>query len=111
MFLVPHGPTLLPGCPTTVIADKIKHIHFQKENKSLFLPTISVLPLCSQSLEPFKPLAKQIIPGVSEWVMVLYSTPLRSEMVCFLDLVSSPRLRSGHLRCVSGSLISVGDAV
>ncbi len=41
----------------------------------------------------------------------VYSMPLRSEMVCFLDLVSRPRFRSGHLRCVSGSLIYAGDAV
>ncbi len=32
-----------------LIVDKIKHIHFQKESKNLFLPTISILPLCSQS--------------------------------------------------------------
>ncbi len=44
-------------CPTAVIADKIKHIHFQKESKNLFLPTISVLNLCSQSAQPFQPLA------------------------------------------------------
>ncbi len=42
---------------TTAIADKIKHIHFQKESKNLFLPTISILPLCSQSAQPFQPLA------------------------------------------------------
>ncbi len=100
VFLVPHRPTLFARVSDHCDSGQNKHIHFQKENKSLFLPTISVLPLCSQSLEPFQPLAKQIIPGVSEWVMVLYSTPLRSEMVCFLDLVSRPRLRSGHLRCV-----------
>ncbi len=74
VLLVPHGPTLAPGRPTTVIADKIKHIHFQKESKYPPLPTISVLPLCSQSLEPFQSLATraeawQAIPGVSEWVM------------------------------------------
>ncbi len=69
VFLVPHGPTLVPGCPTAVIADKIKRIHFQKESKRLFLPTISVLPLCSQSVQPFQPFAWQAIPGVSEWVM------------------------------------------
>ncbi len=57
VFLVPHGPTLAPGCLTAVIADKIKHIHFQKESKCPFLPTISVLPLCSQSLKLFQPLA------------------------------------------------------
>ncbi len=44
-------------CPTAVIADKIKHIHFQKETKNHFLPTISVLNLCSQSAQPFQPLA------------------------------------------------------
>ncbi len=47
---------------------KIKHIHF--------LPTISVPPLCSQSSQPFKPLATraeawQAIPGVSAWVMTM----------------------------------------
>ncbi len=45
VFLVPHGPTIAPRCPTAVIVDKIKHIHFQKESKNLFLPTISFLPL------------------------------------------------------------------
>ncbi len=74
MFLVPHGPTLAPGRPTAVIADKIKHIQIQKESKYPLLPTISVLPLCSQSLEPIQPLATraeawQAIPGVSEWIM------------------------------------------
>ncbi len=57
VFLVPHGPTIVPRCLTAVIADKIKHLHFHKESKSIFLPTISVLPLCSQSLHLFQPLA------------------------------------------------------
>ncbi len=35
---------------------------------------------------------------------------LRSEMGHFLDFVSRPRLRRGHLRCVKGSFISAGDA-
>ncbi len=70
VFFIPHGP----GCLTAEIVEKIKRIHFQKESKSLFLPTISILLLCSQSLEPFQPLATrakawQAIPGVSEWVM------------------------------------------
>ncbi len=61
-----------------MIADKIKCIHFQKESKYPLLPTISVLPLCSQSLELFQPLstwaeAWQAIPGVSEWVMAIIS--------------------------------------
>ncbi len=52
-------PPLNAGCRgsvflvTAAIADKIKHIHFQKESKNIFLPTISVLPLCSQSAQPF----------------------------------------------------------
>ncbi len=29
----PHGPTIAPSCPTAVIADKIKHTHFQKESE------------------------------------------------------------------------------
>ncbi len=74
VFLVPHGPTIAPKCPTTVIANKIKHIHFQKESKSIFLPTISVLPLYSQSLQQFQPPATrteawQAMPGVSAWIM------------------------------------------
>ncbi len=73
-LLVPHGPTLVPGRPTAVIADKIKHINLKKESKYPLLPTISVLPLCSHSLELFQPLATwaeawRAIPGVSEWVM------------------------------------------
>ncbi len=69
VFMDPHGPTIAPMCPTAVTADKIKHIHFQKESKNLFLPTISVLPLCSQSAQPFQPFATQAIPVVSTCVM------------------------------------------
>ncbi len=36
VFMYPHGPTIEPRCPTAVIADKIKHTHFQKESKNLF---------------------------------------------------------------------------
>ncbi len=77
VLLVHHGPTLCqPGHPTAVIADKIKHIYLQKESKYTLLPNTSVLPLCSQSLELFQPLAKwaeawQAIPSVSEWVMAM----------------------------------------
>ncbi len=49
--------TKVSGCPNAVIADKIKHKHFQKESKLPFLPPISVLPLCSQSAQPFQPLS------------------------------------------------------
>ncbi len=74
VFLVLHGPNIASRSPTAVTADKIKHIDFQKERKNIFLPTISVIPLCSQSLQPFLPLATwaeawQAIPGVSAWVM------------------------------------------
>ncbi len=76
VLLVSHGPTLAPGRPTAVIADKIKHIQFQKESKYPLLPTISVMPLCSQSLEPIQPLATwaeawRAIPSVSEWVRAM----------------------------------------
>ncbi len=50
VFLVPHRPTLFARVSDHCDSGQNKHIHFQKENKSLFLPTISVLPLCSQSL-------------------------------------------------------------
>ncbi len=64
VFLVPHWPATAPRCPIAVIEDTIKHKHF---------PLISVLPLCSQSAQPFQPLATraeawQAIPGVSAWV-------------------------------------------
>ncbi len=70
----PHGPTIAPRCPTATIADKIKSIHFQKESKNLFLPTISILPLCSQSAQLFQTLAMraeawQAILGVLTLVM------------------------------------------
>ncbi len=45
MLLVPHGPTLAPGHSTAIIADKIEHMHFQKESKFHLLPTISVQPV------------------------------------------------------------------
>ncbi len=48
MLLVHHGPTLAPG--------RVKHIHFKKESKYPLL-LLSILPLCSQSLEMFQPLA------------------------------------------------------
>ncbi len=74
VLLIPHVPTFAPGRPTAVIADKIKHIHVQKESKYPLLPNITILPLCSQYLELFQPLAMQAeawqaIHGVSEWVM------------------------------------------
>ncbi len=50
VFMDPHGPTIAPRCPAAVVADKMKHIDFQKESKNIFLPTISVLPLCNQSM-------------------------------------------------------------
>ncbi len=74
MFMDFYGPTISPRCPTAVIGDKIKHIHFQKEITNIVLPTISILPLCSQSTQPFQPLATrakawQAISCVSTWVM------------------------------------------
>ncbi len=74
VLLVPHGPTLAPVHPTALIAEKIMHKHYQKESKYTLLPTISVLPLCSQSLASIQPLATraeawQAIPGVSKWIM------------------------------------------
>ncbi len=35
VFLVPHVPTIAPRCPTAVIVDKIKLLHFQKESKKM----------------------------------------------------------------------------
>ncbi len=78
VFLVPHGPTIAPRCPTAVIADKIKRMHFQKESKSIFLPTISVLPLCSQSSQPFQPLAT----WVEAWQAIPGGHPCRLSTVC-----------------------------
>ncbi len=89
VFMDPYGTTIAPRSPTAVIADKIKRIYFQKESKNLFLPTISVLPLCSQSAQLFQPLAMraeawQAIPGESTWEMNDYGktrlyTPIHSK--------------------------------
>ncbi len=89
MFMDPHGPTIVPRSPTAVIADKIKHIHFQKEGKNIFMPTISVLPLGSQSAQPFQPLAMraeawQAIPSVSTWVMTTLRRMAQSSALYFL---------------------------
>ncbi len=77
VFMDPHGPTIAPRCPTGRYFDSGQNkTHFQKESKNLFLPTISVLPLCSQSAQLFQPLAMRAedwhaIPGVSTWVMTM----------------------------------------
>ncbi len=44
-------------CFWFLTAVKIKHTFFKKESKNLFLPTISILPLCSQSAQSFQLLA------------------------------------------------------
>ncbi len=57
---------------------------FSKESKLPFLPPISILPLCSQSAQPFQPLAMraeawQAIPGVSTWLdEVVHSNSLKT---------------------------------
>ncbi len=65
------------------------------ESKYPLLPTINVMPLCSQSLEPIQPLATQAeawqaIPGVSEWVMATiirgYSLQFARRPPCFRSL-------------------------
>ncbi len=105
----PHGPTIAPRCPTAVIADKIKHIHFQNESKNLFLPTISVLPLCSQSVQPFQPLAMraeawQAIPGVSAWIMTTirrgYTLQFAQRPPCFRGvLTTTVRNKNAQVLC------------
>ncbi len=67
---------------------------FQKESKNIFLLTISVLPLCSQSAQPFQPLATraeawQAIPGVSKWV--IHSNSLEDHCKFLQPLFPHPR--------------------
>ncbi len=61
---------------------------FSKSDQKSFLSTISVLPLCNQSAQPFPTLATraeawQVIPVVSTWVMATHKTrlytPIRSK--------------------------------
>ncbi len=67
-------------------------------------------PACvAAQREPFV-LAERVLNTMAEALCPIYQTPLQSEMGDFLDLLSRPRLRPGHLRCVSGSFISAGDA-
>ncbi len=59
---------------STVIAEKIKHKHSQKESNFPLPSLTSALPPCSRPLEFIQPLstraeAWQAIPEVSEWVM------------------------------------------
>ncbi len=59
---------------STVIVEKIKHKHSQKESNFPLPSLTSALPPCSRPLEFIQPLATQAkvwqaIPGVSEWVM------------------------------------------
>ncbi len=118
---------------TAAIADKIKHIHFQKESKYIFLPTISILPLCSQSAQLFQPLATraeawQAIPGVSAWVMTtvrrgytlqlarrpphfhsVLATTVRSEHTQVLgaevmNLLEKGAIEKGATRCMDAAL-------
>ncbi len=118
---------------TAAIADKIKHIHFQKESKNLFLPTISILPLCSQSAQLFQPLATraeawQAIPDVSAWVMTtvrrgyslqftrrpphfrsVLTTTVRSEHTQVLgaevmNLLEKGAIEKGATRCMDAAL-------
>ncbi len=52
VLLVPHGPTLAPGCPTAEIAEKIKHIQFRK---SMCLGLPFGLSLATSTTESFWP--------------------------------------------------------
>ncbi len=119
MFSVLHWPATPPRCPTAVIADKIKYKHFLKESKLPFLPPISILPLCSQSAQPFQPLATrteawQAILGVSAWVM---NTEIRGYSLQFTQrpprfhgvLAISVRSNDAHvLRAVVMNLLEKG---
>ncbi len=96
MFLVPHGPTLVHGASDRCNNGLNKKC--QKESKYPLLPTISVLPLCSQSLETIQPLATraeawQAISGVSEWIM---ATIRRGYSLQFAQRPPLPLLRCGR---------------
>ncbi len=59
---------------SAVIAEKIKHKHYQKESNFPLPSLTSALPPCSWPLDFFQTLVRraeawQAIPGVSEWVM------------------------------------------
>ncbi len=65
--------------------------------------------MCDRSTGAFRP-PKGCPKHYDRSQSPVYQTLLRSEMGHFLDFVSRPRLRRGHLRCVKGSFISAGDA-
>ncbi len=70
-------------------------------------PTAGVRVIPAAESSPMADLLETGSPLSSEWYNEAPS--LRSEISNFLDLVSRPRLRPGHLRCVSGTFISAGD--
>ncbi len=81
MLLVLHGPALAPGCPTAVIADKIKHTFSKREQISssayhkrpaLMQPVFraySTLVKRSFRMITLKQILSQICPG--DWFMSL----------------------------------------
>ncbi len=79
-------PTLAPGCPTAVIAYKIKHMHFQRESKCLFLPIIQpVFKAVSTPCQASRRLAghpRCVRVGNGYGKMRLYS-PIRSKTTTF----------------------------
>ncbi len=101
----PHRLTLTPRFPTTVIGGQNKTHTFS----NIFLPTISILLLCSQSAQPFQPLATRArgLAGHSRCVNMsndygktrLY-TPIRSKTTALCERGrSSPLSENAQVLC------------
>ncbi len=67
-------------------------------------------PACVAARQKTFVLPERVLNTMAEARAPSTRLPLRSEVVHFLDLVSRPQFRPGHLRCVSDSFISAGDA-
>ncbi|KAI2654443.1 ORF V: Enzymatic polyprotein [Labeo rohita] len=100
---------LVPTQPIAVIANKIKHKHFQKESK---FPLPNTKGASSQPPEPIIPLATRVdawqaIPGVSEWVMGIikegYSLQFARRPPRFSGVVpTSVRSKDAHVPTLRG---------
>ncbi len=105
------GVRVIPVAESSPVADPLETgPPLSSERHDMAFTARVMGPACvAARWEPFV-LPERVLNTMAEAKAPSTRKPLRSEMVNFLDLVSRPRFRPGHLRCVSGSFISAGDA-
>ncbi len=104
------GVGVIPAAQSSPVANPFETGPSLSSERHAMASTAQVMgPTCvAAQREPFN-LPERVLNMMAE-VRASSTRCLYSEMVCFLSLVSRPRLRFCHLRCVSGSFISAGEA-